>query len=304
MWAYDHNLPKGVEHLGFESKNKMSRFWWPCIIENGKYLPTKENDYGPDMFNEFVLDFAHRHKSEPFFIYYTSVLTHGPHLETPDPKNPGKRWPKGFKSNLEYLDVLMGRLMEGLKADGLDKNTYVIFIGDNGTGGDGKATVTELGARVPGIVVGPDVKRGLVTPAVADLTDIMATLADLSGAELPSDRPFDGKSFAPVIRGEKVRHRDWIYSHLDDGRVIRDERWLLQLGKNGAPEKFFDCGTCRDGSDYKDVTKSKDSEVKAARARFAEILATIPDPKPRDGVASSEKKERKKEKKAKKNAKA
>jgi len=60
--------------------------------------------------------------------------------------------------------------------------------------------------------------------------------------------------------------------------------WLLQLGKNGAPEKFFDCGKCRDGSEYKDVTNSKDREVKAARARFAEYLATIPEPKPREGV--------------------
>lgn len=282
MWAYDHNLPKGITHPGKEMGNKASRYWHPSIVQNGEYFPTKPEDYGPDLFNDFVIDFARRHKSEPFFIYYTSALTHSPHLETPDPANPGKRWPEGFKSNLEYLDHLMGKLFASLKSEGLDENTLVIFVGDNGTGGDGKGTVTELGARTPCIIRGPGVKHGVVSRAVADLTDIMPTLADFAGATLPKDITFDGHSLGPVLRGEKETHRDWIYSHLDDGRVLRDSRWLLELAKGGKGEKFFDCGESRDGSGYKDVTNSTDPEVKAARERFAAILAKIPEPKPHE----------------------
>jgi hypothetical protein len=118
---------------------------------------------------------------------------------------------------------------------------------------------------------------------VADLTDIMPTLAEISGAELPKDVPFDGYSLLPVLRGEKERHRDWVYSHLDDGRVLRDSRWLLEIAKaskGGKGERFFDCGESRDGSGYKDVTNSTDPEVVAARKNFAEILATLPEPKP------------------------
>ncbi len=288
MWAYDHNLPPGVTHPAHEGPGgkggNACRYWHPSIVENGRYLPTKPGDYGPDLFNDFVIDFARRHKDGPFFVYYTSVLTHSPHLETPDPAQPGKRWPATFKSNLEYLDHLMGKLLAGLKAEGLDENTLVIFLGDNGTGGSGKGTVTELGARVPCIVRGPGVKRGVVARAVADLTDIMSTLADLSGAELPKDRPFDGHSLGPVLRGEKEKHRDWIYSHLDDGRILRDRRWLLEIAKGGRGEKFFDCGESRDGTGYKDATGSADPEVKAARARFADILAKMPEPKPREGM--------------------
>lgn len=280
MWAYDHNLPDGVKHPGRENGSKASRFWHPSLIRNGEYLPTTQDDYGPDMFNEFVLDFARRNKTNPFFVYYTSVLTHGPHLETPNPNNPGKRWPAGFKSNLEYLDHLMGKLLDGLKAEGLDQNTYIIFIGDNGTGSDGKGTLTELGARVPCIIRGPGVQRGVLSRAVADLTDIMPTLADISGTELPRDVPFDGHSLAPVLRGEKETHRDWIYSHLDDGRVLRDSRWLLEIDKAGKGERFFDCGDSRDGSGYKDVTTSTDPQVVAARKHFSEILASMPEPKP------------------------
>lgn len=284
MWAYEHNLPPGITHDGKEKGDKNSRYWHPSIVQNGEYFPTMPEDYGPDLFNDFVIDFARRHKGESFFIYYTAVQTHNPHLETPDPANSGKRWPAGFKSNLEYLDHLMGKLFAALKSEGLDENTLVIFVGDNGTGGDGKGTVTELGARTPCIIRGPGVQRGVVTRALADLTDIMPTLADFAGATLPKDVPFDGHSLAPVLRGEKETHRDWIYSHLDDGRVLRDKRWLLELGKGGKGEKFFDCGESRDGSHYKDVTNSSDPEVKAARERFASILATMPEPKPHEGM--------------------
>ncbi len=295
MWAYDHNLPPGVRHPGREKGEggKASRYWQPSIVENGKYLPTKPEDFGPDLFNDFVIDFARRHKEQPFFVYYTSVLTHSPRVETPDPTKPGARWPAGLKSNLEYLDHLMGRLFAALKEEGLDQNTVVIFIGDNGTGGEGKATVTELGVRVPCIIHGPGVKPGVTTRALGDLTDIMPTLAEVSGATLPKDRPFDGKSLAPLLRGETAQHRDWIYSYLDDGRVLRDSRWLLQIAMGGKGEKFFDCGESRDGTGYKSVTDADGPEAKAARARFATILAALPEPKPRADAEPGGKKKRK-----------
>jgi arylsulfatase A len=289
MWAYKENLPEGVEHTGrWEGAKggKTARYWNPCIVENGKYLPTKPDDYGPDLFMDFILDFARRHKDGPFFVYHTSVLTHPPHEETPDPAHAGKRWPAGFKSNLEYLDHLMGRLRGALEDMKLAQNTVVIFIGDNGTAGRGKGGVTELGVRVPFIVWGP----GLVQPAkgslaaLGDLTDVMPTLAALAGAELPKDVVFDGKSMVPLLRGETTRHREWIYSYLDDGRILRSDHWLLEIPKGGKPERFFDCGQCRDGSTYKQVTPAEDAAAKSAREQFARILATMPEPKPRPGV--------------------
>ena len=296
MWAYAYNLPPGITHPAYPRGDNDTRYWKPCLLQNGKYRPTTPEDFGPDLFNEFVIDFARRHKHQPFFVYYTSVLTHGPRVETPDPTKPGAFWPAGLKSNLEYLDHLMGKLLAALKAEGLDENTLVIFIGDNGTAGEGKNTVTELGARVPCIIRGPGVKRGVVSRAVADLTDIMATLADFSGATLPKDKVFDGHSLGPVLRGEKAQHRDWIYSHLDDGRILRDSRWLLEIEKAGKGERFYDCGESRDGTGYKDVTHSTDPEVKAARARFAGILASMPEPKPRAGAERPAGKTQRKEK--------
>ena len=71
MWAYKHNLPPGVEHTGgWEGAKggKPSRYWHPSIVKNGKYLPTKPDDYGPDIFTDFVIDFARRHRDRPWFF--------------------------------------------------------------------------------------------------------------------------------------------------------------------------------------------------------------------------------------------
>lgn len=286
MWAYAHNWPAGTKYTGrYEGKadKKPARFWNPSIVENGKYIPTKRGDYGPDMFMDFILDFARRHKNEPFFVYHTSVLTHAPWEETPDPEHKGKRLAGGFKSNLEYLDHVMGRLRAGLEEMDLARNTVVVFVGDNGTGGRGKGQVIEKGVRVPFIVWGP----GLVKPlpqaslALGDLTDILPTLADLAHSELPKDKVCDGKSMVPLLRGESAHHRDWIYSFLEDGRVLRSDRWLLEMPKGGGAARFFDCGESRDGRGYKDVTSVKAPEVEAARAKFAKVLGSMPEPKPR-----------------------
>ena len=166
----------------------------------------------------------------------------------------------------------------------------MLFIGDNGTAARGKGSVTELGARVPFIAWGP----GLVRPAVgaerslSDLTDIMPTLAELAGIELPRDRIFDGKSLVRLLTGKTSSHRPWIYSYLNDGQILRDSRWLLEIPGRGEPERLFDCGESRNGNGYRMVASDHSESSRLARERFATVLDSMPVPKPRsiDGDAN------------------
>ena len=294
MWAYKHNLPPGIKHTGgWEGKRggKTSRYWHPSIVKNAEYLPTKPDDYGPDIFTNLIIDFIKRRRNKPFFVYYPMCLTHGPFYVTPDNvqsedekfKNDRK---KNFKANVEYMDKLVGRIVEALEETGLRKNTVVLFTGDNGTGGQGKGRPTELGARVPMIANCP----GIVEPIGAsgelvDLSDIMPTLVDFAGAKLPKGHVIDGQSFAPLLRGETGPTREWIYSYLGDRQILRTKRWLLEDNGPGHPGRFYDCGDSRDGTGYKDVTKSTTPEVIAAKKRFKEILAdkTLPFVKEKKG---------------------
>ncbi len=282
MWAYQHNLPEGVEHTGgWEGKpgSKTCRYWHPSIVKNGKYLPTEKDDYGPDIFCEFLIDFARRHKDGPFFLYYPMALTHAPYYSTPttDPDETEKfrHSADKFQENVEYLDKLIGRIVAALEEMGLRENTVIFFTGDNGTGGQGKGQPTELGARVPMIVNGP----GLVKPIgrsdeLVDLSDVMPTLAELAGAELPRDRPIDGRSFAFLLRGEPGEPREWIFSYLGDRRILRTKRWLLEDNSPHHYGRLYDCGTRRDGTGYREVTDSTDPEVLAIKGQFEVILTT------------------------------
>lgn len=278
IWAYKHNLPPGVKHTGAWQGRKggtTSRFWHPSIMTNGKYTPTRPNDYGPDLFTDFLIDFMKRHRDKPFCAYYSMALTHTPWDPAPDPQRPGKKTPKGLKYNVESMDRIIGRLMESLDDLGLSKRTIVIFTGDNGTQKAGKGFPTEQGARVPLIVRCPGtVRQGAVTDAMADLTDILPTLAEFAGVELPKDRAIDGISLVPELKGIDGPRREWAFSYLHEKRILRTGQWLLE--GNG---KFYFCGNNRNGNGYKDVTTSQKPEVLQAREHFEQILKKLPAPK-------------------------
>jgi len=287
MWAYKHNLPPGVKHTGAWEGGKggrTSRYWHPSIVSNGKYLPTKPDDYGPDIFADFVIDFARRHKDQPFFIYYPMCLTHGPHLPTPDSLRPGaakfKHLKENFAADVAYTDKLVGRIVKALEELDLRDNTVVFFTGDNGTGGAGKGQPTERGARVPMIVNCPGiVKPTGLSEELVDLSDVLPTLAELAGARLPDDHVIDGHSFAPLLRGEPYSSRQWIYSYLGDRRVVRTKRWLLEDNSPSHYGRLYDCGTSRDGTGYREVTDSQDPQVAAAKKLVEGILADKPVPR-------------------------
>ncbi|CAL1125017.1 unnamed protein product [Cladocopium goreaui] len=279
IWAYDHNLPEGVKHTGGrEGRKKTARYWHPSIMQNGKYVPTTPEDYGPNMLADFIADFMKRHRDEPFCVYYPMLLTHEPWDRTPMIGKPGKKTPKGLKYNVEYMDHIVGRVLDSIDELGLRDDTVVIFTGDNGTGKSGKNTPTELGARVPLIVSAPGrFAKGVVSDELVDLSDILPTLVDLAGGSIPSDHIVDGHSLVPTLEGEPGEHREWIFSFLGNKQILRDKRWLLE-----GDGTFFDCGTSRNGAGYKDVSGSNDPEVVAARKRFDEILEGMPVPKDDD----------------------
>lgn len=282
IWAYKENLPKGVEHTGrWEGKKggRTARFWHPCLMENGKYLPTKSTDYGPDLFTDFAIDFMKRHKDEAFCLYYPMALTHTPWEPTPHLTNAAKKTKGGLKHNVETMDRIVGRIVAALDDLKIREKTIVIFTGDNGTEGNGKAMPTEMGVRVPLIVNCPKtVRPGIVTNELADLTDILPTLLDFADMPIPDQLAIDGVSLKPELMGTPGKRREWIFSYIHEKRILRDQRWLLE-----GDGKFYDCGQRRGGlkngsNGYRDVTNSKDQEVVAARQRFERILENLPAP--------------------------
>ena len=122
------------EHLVWymQRKNKGSRFWGPKLFDNGVERQHAETEYGPTLVNQRVLDFITEDDERPFFIYYSMMLAHKPWVTTPITPNAEGNKPR-FAGMMAYMDEMVGRVMQVLSKQGLDENTLVFFIGDNGT---------------------------------------------------------------------------------------------------------------------------------------------------------------------------
>lgn len=270
-----------------------SRYWHPAVLQNGVHRPTGPDDYGPDLFADFLIDFMRRHRERPFLAFWSMCLPHSEKsLEqgglaaapVPDPSAPGGRRDGGFVAMKEHLDTLVGRVLAAVDELGLRGETVVIFTSDNGSDGPrGKGWSTEAAVWVPLIVRGPGVEPGRVSDALVDHSDVLPTLAELAGAPIPEG--IDGRSFVPVLRGEPGP-REWIFSFARGERILRDRRWLLERNHESYPGDFYDTGGRTAGSAYEeantayaDATDSDDPEAVAARARFERILQDLPAPR-------------------------
>lgn len=207
-----------------------SRFWNPTIMKDGDLLETSKDDYGPDIFTRFIIDFIDTHKDQPFFVYYPMVLVHSPFIATPDSKSKDDLAKKDralhyFRDMTAYADKLVGQIVDALDARGLRENTVVLYTTDNGTGrpltypfGDEmrkgeKAWATDGGTHAPLIVSCPGtIPAGTVSDDLVDFSDFMPTLADISGAKLP-DVKLDGRSFWPQCQDKSGNPRPWIYQY-------------------------------------------------------------------------------------------
>jgi len=116
----------------------------------------------------------------------------------------------GYYASVSYMDAQLGRLLVGLKENGLDKNTIVILWGDHGwkLGEHGmwcKHTQFELDNHVPMLIKVPGKKSaGKKTNALVEFVDIYPSLCDLAGIELPNH--LQGTSFTPLVDNPDL---DW-----------------------------------------------------------------------------------------------
>ena len=287
---------------GYETGNPPSakRFWDPYVATNGT-SKTHEGAFGPDVYCDFLIDYMKAHRDEPMLLYFPMTLTHAPLTSTPD--QPDTKGPNAFPGMVRYTDKLVGRLVTALDELGIRDKTYVVFTTDNGTGmgivnkrlgqpvSAGKTKMVEAGTAMPFIVTGPGVGAGVTTDALVDFTDIAPTFVDLAGAAMPDTHPIDGKSFAPLLRGEfDDSGRQWILSmggnpaRLSEGRVVpmqdydervlRDKRYKAWVGAGATIKKLFDMEA--DPFEQHNLIGSKDAEHRAALKKLGAVVASFP----------------------------
>ena len=229
------HLPRRLgfqEYYLWQHMRRPPRYANPGLEIMGVERDYTNGEYGPDLLHQFACDFISRHKNQPFLLYYPMTLTHAPYQPTPDspdgdPHAVGEnvnRHPRYFGEMVEYMDKLIGKLVDHLESLGLRNRTLIVFLGDNGTGGGirskmgdreivgGKGRTTDAGMHVPLIVNGPGlIQSGRVCGDLIDSTDILPTICEAAGIPIPPDLVLDGQSFWPQLCGRPGKPREWIY---------------------------------------------------------------------------------------------
>lgn len=210
------------------------------IIENTEVVENPvDQRYLTKKYTEKAVDFIEDNKENPFFLYLPHAMPHKPiaasdRFYTPDTPN------DLYHDVIRELDWSVGEVVSALKQAGVFENTILIFMSDNGphyggsTGGlkGKKATPWEGGTRVPFIVRYPaSLPQNTVVSTPMGSIDLLPTLLDLCGLDLPEDIVFDGASIVNILTGKQTDHAPVYGVQNEKIMTIRDGDWKLYLNK-------------------------------------------------------------------------
>jgi arylsulfatase A-like enzyme len=234
-----------------------------ALYENDK--PVQREGYLTDLITDEAISFIQRKRSKPFFLYVAYTAPHtpyqGPNDEKPEPVpeadyNKGSR--KTYAAMVERMDQGIGRILKSLDDAGLEKDTLVIFMSDNGANQTGnnspfsgfKGNLFEGGIRVPCIAKWPGVlAEGGISEQPCMTMDFSRSIVRAAGAKPPAGRAFDGMDILQAVeRNEPVRKRtlfwrarrgQWTRKAVRDGSL----KYISLRNGDNVKEYLFDLET-------------------------------------------------------------
>lgn len=213
--------------LPLVKQNRTTRGVVTQVLEQPTDLTTLSDKY-----RQFALDFIDQHASSPFFLYLPFSHVHTTMPNQPEEqfcscehKNATRRG--AFGDALADVDALVRDVAERLRHHGIDRNTLILFTGDNGpwmvkgtSGGSegifsgrfsgywnvGKGSTWEGGIREAGFAHWPGVVKPFTRSAeIVSSMDVFPTVLKLAGRPLPDDRTYDGRDFSRIMLDDAGR---------------------------------------------------------------------------------------------------
>jgi len=249
--------------------------------------------------------FVKRHTNDPFFLYLAFFAPHVP-LESPEP------WFSQTPANLPLerrqalamiaaMDEGIGKLRETLRAEGLDKNTIIFFIGDNGAplrkgAWDGsinlpligeKGMLTDAGMRTPFLAVWPGtLPAGKVENRVVSSLDVAATAVSI--ASLKNQRNLDGVNLMPFLQKDnnKIIHKELYWRWRSQAAILMYPYKLILVG----PEDKYLFDITKPEGELKNLITQQPKMVKKLEKKLISWNKSLPPPPlPRKRNADDEK---------------
>jgi arylsulfatase A-like enzyme len=272
-----------------------------ALGEPGLYVNTKlteEKGYMTDLITEHALAYLKRTTRRPFFL---EVAYSAPHFPFQAPDRPDDRrtlrtyGPElGTRSDyvkmVERIDEGIGKLLAALEKTSRERDTFVIFLSDNG--GErlsdntpffhGKYALWEGGIRVPCILRWPGVlPTKTVSRQPTIVMDLTASMLAAGGASLP-EGTLDGEDLVPLLSAKKPARERTFYWRLPrpdeyfGQKAVRRGRWKYVYDRES--ELMFDLE--KDSSEKRNVAFQHPDEVRTLRAALAEWESHLPAVRP------------------------
>ena len=244
-----HPLQRGFdEFYGFLGG---SRSYWPikspgvgaAMMHNHQRLNEEEQiTYTTDNLTDAALDFIERHKDRPFFVYLSYNAVHTPmHAKEEDIEqcadiSPQRR--RIYAAMTRSMDQNVGRVTKALRDGGLEDNTLVVFINDNGGATNNasinrplrghKGTYWEGGIRVPFTVKWPGrLPAGRKYHSPVSTLDLLPTFLAAARAD-HRGKALDGVNLLPFLEGRKKElPHEYLFWRLWRAAAVRAGRWKL-----------------------------------------------------------------------------
>ena len=247
------------------------------IVRGGQ--PVVETEYLTDAFTREAVDFIRRHDDKPFLLYLAYNAVHSPlqgadaymqkfaHIEDIHRRI--------FAAMLANMDDSVGAVMQQLRASGLEENTLVFFLSDNGgptreltssnlpLRGE-KGQMYEGGIRIPFMMQWKgQLPQGETYSKPVSSMDIFATAATLAKANVPTQ--VEGVNLLPYLKGEiQDDPHETLFWRQGNKTALRHGNWkLLKMGRRGrgaqTPWELYHLPT--DISESKNLADEKPEEL-------------------------------------------
>lgn len=283
------------DYYGFCSGH-WGNYYSPMLEHNGQIV--EGNGFIIDDFTNHGIQFIEKNKEKPFFLYLPFNTPHSP-MQVPD------RWWDKYKNKplemfhrnadqedtlftkaalamCENIDWNVGRITQKVRELGLEENTIIIYLSDNGpnsarwNGGmkGRKGSTDEGGVRSPMIMAWKGaIPSGKTIAQIAAGIDFLPTLADLAGIDPQTQEPLDGRSLKPLLTQESPSWADrTIFSYWNGKTSARSQKFRLD-DKN----QLFDMEN--DPGQYENVAEDFPeifAQMTAAKSQWIdEVLAEL-----------------------------
>ena len=302
-WHNGAHYPEDPNGQGFDEfvgfcAGHWNNYFDASLQHNQMMIPF--TGYITDVLTDYAIEFITQQRDEPFFCYIPYNAPHGPYQAPDEYYNKYKHLSKSdtdptpaVYAMCENIDTNVGRILSTLKQEGIEEETIIIYLTDNGPNNPRyngkwrgrKGQVYDGGIRTPFIINWKGKILSAQHSCLTSYIDVLPTIQQLCAAEFPTDsiRPIDGMSFASQLMGEEECgkfNRRLLYTHRANSNdsleaatgTVYSPDYKLIINPNGI-ERLYDL--TKDPSETNDIASIDTLITAEYRAAYDEWFAGI-----------------------------